>query len=49
MKLDVAILALLVVVAIVLAWVAATVYAVHRDLRPLIESPLVRTLAGAGT
>jgi hypothetical protein len=36
-------------VALVVAWTAATIYAVHRDIAPLVNSPLARTLSGAGT
>lgn len=46
MKLDVAILVLLVIVVVVVSWTAATIYAVHRDIQPLLSSALVRTVAG---
>jgi len=40
---------LLVVVALVVAWTAATIYAFYRDAEPLLNSPAVRTFSGVGT
>lgn len=48
-RLDVAILVLLVVVALVVAWTAATLYAFYRDAEPLLNSPAARTFSGLGT
>lgn len=48
-RLDVPILLLLVVVALGLAWVAATLWAFYRDAEPLLNSPAARTFSGIGT
>jgi ABC-type polysaccharide/polyol phosphate export permease len=48
-RLDVPILVLLVLVALLLAWTAATLYVLYRDAEPLLNSPAVRTFSGVGT